>query len=130
MQRIGLSSRSRAVIGPWPWASGFRCSKPERAGRRGRDDPHYVLIAAEYAGLVADGEPHRVAVIAQRHDLKATQVRVRIHKCRTRELLTWAGNGRPAGALTEKGRQALDEARAQQAKEQRARRRAVKETRG
>ena len=67
--------------------------------------------AAEYAGLVADGVVHPVAVLAERRNYSRQTVSNALHEARRRGLLTEPpGRGRAGGQLTAKALEMLREA--------------------
>lgn len=72
-----------------------------RAGRAGRDDHDYAVIAAAYVELCAMSR-RPVAELADQMGFDAIATRDKLAEARKRGLLETAGRGRPGGQLTPK----------------------------
>lgn len=80
---------------------------------KGRQNPdlYYAVWASRYAdAAVASRSP--IADLAEKHNMKRSQVRDLIHKCRERKLLPDGQPGRPGGQLTAKAIEVLRETKA------------------
>jgi hypothetical protein len=78
-------------------------------GRRGRDDLHYALLAAEYVALLGTTKKPN-DVLAERRGETANAITAQIKKTRERGMLTRTRRGRPGGELTDMARKLLQEA--------------------
>jgi hypothetical protein len=75
--------------------------------RRGRPDPFYAKVAAEYVAEVESGNRRPVRALAQRLGSSAEYVRQVLTEARRRGFLTTTRRGVPGGELTPKARELL-----------------------
>jgi hypothetical protein len=88
----------------WSKTLSVEAAKPARAGR---SDRYYAIWAARYVDKVGS-TARPIEELAMEWDIKPAHVRDLIHKARERGLLTKGLPGRAGGALTDKGRKALN----------------------
>lgn len=111
-----LEREARAVAAQWAGRWFFESGQAGDAQRKPRrirsgGDTRLAVVAARYLELttVAD-DP--VKQLADELGLARNTVSSYLWRARERRLLTSAGQGRPGGSLTDRGRQLLDDARA------------------
>jgi hypothetical protein len=85
-----------------------KLAKPD--GRAARGDTFYAMVAARYLEAVADGSRSPVAdTAAALEGFGRDYTRDVLNEARRRELLTRPAKGTAGGALTDRGRKALEE---------------------
>jgi len=92
---------------PSSWAHRLN-AEPARPGRAGRGDRYYAAWASRYLAALERHPSAPIAELADKYDISRSSARDLVHKARERGLLTKRGQGRAGGALTEKGRVALE----------------------
>lgn len=85
-----------------------KIEKPNRVGRRGREDLYYAEVAAAYVDALGN-TPHAAAHVASANHLSPSQLRNLLTAARKRGLLTDAPKGRPGGELTPLAKRLLSE---------------------
>jgi hypothetical protein len=84
-------------------ASETLTGEPKRRGRLGNGIDHYLTWAVRYSEKVSAGETHPIAALASEHGETRNYVRDTITDARRRHgLLTYPGQGRAGGVLSEK----------------------------